>query len=87
MSLLLKINLGRDRRPSVVIMEDFNCQEEGGEVGKLKGSEMGRRERWDGSEVAKRERWESDKVRRWEVHGFIQGWGMQGQSQISSFCF
>ena len=56
-------------------------------MGQLKGSEMGRRERWDGSEVAKRERWESDKVRRWEVHGFIQGWGMQGQSQISSFCF
>ena len=54
-------------------------------MGKLKGSEMGRRERWDGSEVAKRERWESDKVRRWEVHGFIQGWGCRVSPRFHRF--
>ena len=30
--------------------------------------------------------WESNEVARWEVPGFIQGLGMQGESQISS-CF
>ena len=40
---------------------------------------MARLERW--------EIWESSEVARWEVPGFIQGWGMQGESKISSFCF
>ena len=47
-------------------------------------------ERWAGSEMARVERWEiweSREVARWEVPGFIQGWGMQGESKISSFCF
>ena len=32
-------------------------------------------------------RWESGEVRKWEFPGIIQGWGMQGDSKISSFCF
>ena len=31
----------------------------------------------EGSEVAS---WESGEVARWEVSGFIQGWGTQGES-------
>ena len=26
-------------------------------------------------------------MRRWEVPSFFQGWGMQGESKISSFLF
>ena len=33
------------------------------------------------------ERWESGEMRRWEVPVFFQGWGMQGESKISSFLF
>ena len=33
------------------------------------------------------ERWESVGVGKWEVPGFIQGWGRQSGSKISSFCF
>ena len=52
---------------------------EGSEVGKVAGWE-----RWKGSEVA---RWENGEAERWEVPGFIQGWGTQDESKISSFCF
>ena len=44
-------------------------------------------ERYEGGEVARWERWESSKVTRWEVSGFIQEWGTQADSKISSFCF
>ena len=27
------------------------------------------------------------EVEKWEVSGFIQGWEMQSESKISSFCF
>ena len=33
------------------------------------------------------ERCEGSKVGRWEVPGLTQGWGTQGESKISSFCF
>ena len=46
----------------------------GGKVGKV-----------EGNEVARSERWESGEVGRWEVPGFIQGWGTQGESKILSF--
>ena len=46
--------------------------------------EVGRWEKWKGNEVA---RWESGEVGSWEVPGFIQGWGTQGESEILSFCF
>ena len=39
-------------------------------------------ERWEGSEVARCEWWESGEVGRWEVPGFIQGWGTHGESKI-----
>ena len=55
---------------------------------RLEGSEVARWERWErceGSEVARWKRWESSEVVRWEVPGFIQGWGMESQSKISSF--
>ena len=52
--------------------------------GRWEGSEMGRWERWEGSEVA---RWENGEAERWEVPGFIQGWGTQDESKISFFCF
>ena len=42
MNLLLKINVGRGKRPNVVILEWFDCRWEGGEVGSWKGSEAGR---------------------------------------------
>ena len=42
MNLLLKINVGRGKRPNVVILEWFDCRWEGGEVGRWKGSEAGR---------------------------------------------
>ena len=50
-------------------------------------SEAAMWERYEGGEVARWERWESSKVTRWEVSGFIQEWGTQADSKISSFCF
>ena len=41
-------------------------------------------ERWEGYEVGKVD---SSEMARWEVPGFIQEWGMQGESWISSFSF
>ena len=49
--------------------------------------EVGEVERWKGNEVARWERQESGEVGRWEVSGFIQGWGKQGESKILPFCF
>ena len=49
--------------------------------------ELGRWERWKGNEVVRWKRQESGEVGRWEVPGLIQGWGTQGESKISSFCF
>ena len=43
---------------------------------------MARWERWEGSEW---ERWENGETERWEVPCFIQGWGTQDESKISSF--
>ena len=40
--------------------------------------------RRDGGEVGKVQ---GSKVARWEVPGLTQGWGTQGESKISSFCF
>ena len=37
--------------------------------------------------MARWERGKSGKVTRWEVPGCVQGWGTQGDSNISSFCF
>ena len=62
-------------------------------------SEVAQSERWEGSEVAakvgrgggcetaRQERWESSEVARWEILCFIHGWGTQGETKISSFCF
>ena len=86
MILLLKTNAG-DRRPNVVILECFFCWGEGSEVGMWEGSEVARWERCKSGEVARWERRESGEVRRWEVPGFFQGWQMQVESKISSFCF
>ena len=44
-------------------------------------------ERREGSEMARKERWESSEVARLKVPCFIQGWGVQGETKISSFCF
>ena len=44
-------------------------------------------ERREGSEVARWGRWESGEVGRWRVAGFVQGWGMQGDSKIPSYGF
>ena len=63
---------------------------EGNKVGsweRWEGSKVARWGRWEGSEVARWGRWESGEVGRWGVPGFVQGWGMQGDSKISSFCF
>ena len=38
MNLLLKTNVGRDRRPNVVILECFNCRSESGEVARWESS-------------------------------------------------
>ena len=49
--------------------------------------------RWQGGKGARVVRWQGGKdgrygeVTRWEVPGFIQEWGTQGESWISSFCF
>ena len=71
--------MGRDRRLNVVILGCLICWWKSGEVRRW--------ERWEGSEVARWRRWESGEVGRWEVLGFVQGWGMQGKSKISSFSF
>ena len=39
------------------------------------------------SEMIRQERWEINEVARWEISCLIQGWGMQGEAKISSFCF
>ena len=39
------------------------------------------------SEMTRRERWETSDVARWEIPCFIQGWGTQGETKVSSFCF
>ena len=46
-------------------------------------------QRWGGGgcETARQERWESSEVARWEILCFIHGWGMQGETKISSFYF
>ena len=65
MNLLLKINVGRDRRSNAVILEYFNCWWVSGEVGRWerwKGSEVERWERWEGSVVGRWERWECSEV-------------------------
>ena len=44
--------------------------------------------RWQGGKGARVVRWQGGKggrVVRWEVPGFIQGWGTESQSKISSF--
>ena len=52
-------------------------------MGKLReGNKMARWERWEGSEMARWERWGSGEVGRWEVPGFVQGWGMQDDSNL-----
>ena len=58
---------------------------------------MAQSERWEGSEVGIWERWRvvrwqgrkdgSSEVARWEIPCFIQGWGMQDETKISSICF
>ena len=55
---------------------EVKCWWEVGEVG-----------RWKGNEVTRWERQESGEVGRWEVPGFIQRWGTQGEPKILSFCF
>ena len=46
----VKNNVGRDRRPNVVILECSVCWWEGVRQGRWKGSEVGR---WECSEVGK----------------------------------
>ena len=43
--------------------------------------------RWKDNELARWERQKSGEVGRWELPGFIQGWGTQGEYKILSFCF
>ena len=56
------------------------------------GGKCGRVVRWQGGKGGKVVRWQGGKggrvVRweRWQVPGFIQGWGTQGEFKISSFC-
>ena len=45
---------------------------------------------WEGEKGGRIVRWQGAKggrVVNWQVSGFIQEWGMQGDSKISSFCF
>ena len=49
----------------------------------IKYGKVLRLRRWKGGEVG---RWEGGGVGRWEVLRFIQGWGIQSESKISSFC-
>ena len=46
---------------------------------RLEGGKGGRVMRW--------ERRESGEVGRWEIPGFIQGWGALSESKVLSFCF
>ena len=39
------------------------------------------------SEMVRQERWEISEVARWEIPCFIQGWGIQAEAKVSSFCF
>ena len=52
----------------------------GGGRGVGGSEELARWERCESSEVARWEKWENGEVARWEVPGFIQDWGMQGES-------
>ena len=67
---------------------------------KWENSEVSQSKRWEGSEVAiwercvqegskiaRQERWESSEVARWKIPCFIQVWGTQGETKISSFYF
>ena len=56
----------------------------GGRVG---SEEVASEERCNGRKVARWERKKNGEMARWEVPAFIQEWGTQGESQISSFCF
>ena len=50
-------------------------------------SEVAQWERWEGSEMARWERWETSDVASGKIPCFIQGWGTQGETKVSSFCF
>ena len=39
------------------------------------------------SEMARWERWETSDVASGKIPCFIQGWGTQGETKVSSFCF
>ena len=39
----------------------------------------------EGNEARRWGRCQSGEVGRWEVLGFVQGWGIQGESKILSF--
>ena len=54
---------------------------------RLESSKVAIWERWEGSEMARKERWESSEVARLKVPCFIQWWGVQCETKISSFCF
>ena len=57
-------------------------------MGKVReDNKVARWERWEGSEVARWGKWERGKGGRWEVPDFVQGWEMQGDHKVSSFCF
>ena len=54
---------------------------------RCENSEVAQWERWEGSEVAIWERWETSDAARWKVPCFIKGWGTQGETKVSPFCF
>ena len=70
---------------------------------RCENSEVAQWERWEGSEVAiwerwgvrgggvsemaRWERWETSDAARWKVPCFIKGWGTQGETKVSPFCF
>lgn len=86
MSLMLKTNLGRDRRPDVVILECFNCRWEGGEVERVDRKD-GRVTRWERWGLARWERWENGKVEKIRDSWFYSWTGDAGESMSSRFCF
>ena len=54
---------------------------------RCENSEVAQWERWEGSEVAIWERWETSDAARWKIPCFIKGWGTQGETKVSPFCF
>ena len=54
---------------------------------RCENSEVAQWERWEGSEVARWERWETSDAARWKIPCFIKGWGTQGETKVSPFCF